>query len=63
MLDIDHRAATPRGVTCSAGIAALDRSDAAADLTSRADVALYQAKEAGRDQTVVAPTASTLTTT
>lgn len=57
------RAATPRGVTCSAGIAALDRSDAPADLMSRADVALYQAKEAGRDQTVVAPTASTLTTT
>lgn len=48
------RAATPRAVTCSAGLAVWDGHEAAADLLARADRALYEAKEAGRDRTTVA---------
>jgi diguanylate cyclase (GGDEF)-like protein len=55
------RAATPRGETCSVGIAVLEPTDSPTELVSRADVALYQAKEAGRDRTVVAPPTSALT--
>jgi diguanylate cyclase (GGDEF)-like protein/PAS domain S-box-containing protein len=48
------RAATPMGETCSAGIAAWDGEESAASLVSRADAALYEAKRAGRDRTVLA---------
>lgn len=47
-------AATPDDRTCSAGVATLEPGDAPTDLISRADVALYEAKKAGRDRTVVA---------
>ncbi len=46
------REATPDGQTCSAGIAAWDGTEAAAELIERADRALYEAKRAGRDRTV-----------
>jgi diguanylate cyclase (GGDEF)-like protein len=48
------RAATPAGVTCSAGVAVWDGTERADELTRRADDALYEAKGAGRDTTVVA---------
>ncbi|MBW3657088.1 MAG: GGDEF domain-containing protein [Actinobacteria bacterium] len=48
------RAATPLGQTCSAGVAVWDGSETAAELVRRADAALYEAKERGRDRTVVA---------
>jgi len=46
------RAATPRGQTCSAGIACWDRLESPKELIDRADRALYQAKEEGRDRIV-----------
>ena len=46
------RAATPLGQTCSAGVARWDGSESVEDLIARADAALYQAKEQGRDRTV-----------
>lgn len=46
------RAATPDGQTCSAGLACWDFSERVEDLLERADVALYAAKDAGRDQLV-----------
>jgi diguanylate cyclase (GGDEF)-like protein len=49
------REATPEGETCSAGIAEWGAEEAAEALVGRADAALYRAKRAGRDQTVVAP--------
>jgi diguanylate cyclase (GGDEF)-like protein/PAS domain S-box-containing protein len=49
------RAATPEGQTCSAGIAALEVGESAEHLIARADAALYAAKTAGRDRTVLAP--------
>lgn len=47
------RAAVPDGRTCSAGVASWDGHEGAGDLVARADAALYAAKEAGRDRTVV----------
>ncbi len=49
------RAVTPAGQTCSAGIACWDLSETVEDLVDRADSALYRAKEAGRDQLMLAP--------
>jgi diguanylate cyclase (GGDEF)-like protein/PAS domain S-box-containing protein len=48
------RAATPEGQTCSAGIAALEVGESPEHLLARADAALYAAKEAGRDRTMIA---------
>ena len=50
------RAATPDGQTFSAGIAMWDGRETADQLVARADEALYRAKEAGRDRSVVAGT-------
>ena len=48
------RAATPSGQTCSAGIASWDGTEAAVDLIGRADRALYDAKQGGRDRSICA---------
>jgi diguanylate cyclase (GGDEF)-like protein/PAS domain S-box-containing protein len=48
------RAATPQGQTVSAGIALWDLKEPPDSLIDRADAALYQAKESGRDQLVEA---------
>jgi diguanylate cyclase (GGDEF)-like protein len=48
------RAATPRGQTCSAGLARRETGEAAAALLERADRALYEAKRAGRDRALLA---------
>ena len=48
------RAATPEGVTCSAGLVRWDGDESADELLGRADDALYAAKRAGRDQVVSA---------
>jgi diguanylate cyclase (GGDEF)-like protein len=48
------RDATPDGQTFSAGIAGWDGQETAEQLIARADVALYQAKRAGRDRSAVA---------
>jgi diguanylate cyclase (GGDEF)-like protein len=53
------RAATPRGQTVSAGLAAWDGRELASALVGRADVALYRAKARGRDQTVAAGSGET----
>jgi diguanylate cyclase (GGDEF)-like protein len=47
------RAATPRGLTASAGVAGWEPGDSGSVLMGRADVALYQAKTSGRDRTAV----------
>jgi len=47
------REVAPSGVTISAGVACWSEGDTASVLLGRADVALYEAKSAGRDQTVV----------
>lgn len=44
------RRATPRGQTCSIGVATWDGTESAADLVGRADEALYSAKRNGRDR-------------
>ncbi len=48
------RAATPRGQSCSAGVARRERGEAAAALLGRADAALYDAKRAGRNRSLLA---------
>ena len=44
----------PHGQTCSAGVACWDGTESAETLMGRADVALYDAKRAGRDRIVTA---------
>jgi diguanylate cyclase (GGDEF)-like protein/PAS domain S-box-containing protein len=48
------RAATPRGQTCSAGLARWDFAESLERLVERADAALYRAKDEGRDRLVAA---------
>lgn len=48
------RAATPDDQTCSAGLATWRPGESVDDLVARADAALYEAKEAGRDRLVSA---------
>jgi len=48
------RAASPDGLTFSAGIATWDTHETAEELVNRADQALYAAKNAGRDRSMVA---------
>jgi diguanylate cyclase (GGDEF)-like protein/PAS domain S-box-containing protein len=48
------RAATPDGQTCSAGLAVWGAGESVDDLVARADKALYEAKESGRDRLVAA---------
>jgi len=48
------RAATPNGQTASAGAVCWDGEEDALALLTRADVALYEAKQMGRDRTVAA---------
>jgi diguanylate cyclase (GGDEF)-like protein len=48
------REATPLGQTFSAGVALWNGTETSDDLTARADTALYQAKNAGRNQIVEA---------
>jgi diguanylate cyclase (GGDEF)-like protein len=47
------RGATPAGQTFSAGVATWDGNETSETLIARADRALYQAKQAGRDRIVV----------
>jgi diguanylate cyclase (GGDEF)-like protein/PAS domain S-box-containing protein len=47
------RESTPNGRTCSAGVAQWDGQEALDRLFGRADKALYQAKDGGRDRTVL----------
>ena len=46
------RTALPEGLTCSAGLARWDGDAEAEELMARADAALYEAKQCGRDQTI-----------
>ncbi len=48
------RAATPREQSCSAGVARLAKGETPLALVERADHALYEAKRAGRDRSLVA---------
>ncbi len=48
------RAATPDGQTCSAGLARWVAGESVDDLVARADAALYEAKDSGRDRLVAA---------
>jgi diguanylate cyclase (GGDEF)-like protein/PAS domain S-box-containing protein len=48
------RTATPDGQTCSAGLALWRPGESVDDLVARADKALYEAKESGRDRLVSA---------
>lgn len=48
------RAAVPERQTCSVGVAQWDGVESTASFVARADAALYAAKAAGRDMTVVA---------
>jgi predicted signal transduction protein with EAL and GGDEF domain len=48
------RSATPAGQTFSAGVATWDRNETSEELITRADRALYEAKDAGRDRIQVA---------
>jgi diguanylate cyclase (GGDEF)-like protein len=51
----DLRAVTPGGQTFSAGLAEWDRQEDPERLVGRADRALYEAKHAGRDRIIAAP--------
>ena len=46
------RAATPGGLTCSAGLVKSKPGETPEQVTDRADAALYEAKRCGRDRTV-----------
>jgi hypothetical protein len=46
------RAATPAALTTSAGVASWNRQETAMELFARADAALYEAKQSGRNRTV-----------
>ena len=48
------RSAMPREQTCSAGVARWDRTENSHELLARADAALYEAKQCGRNQTTLA---------
>lgn len=48
------RAATPGGVTVSAGLAAWEPGESPEELFGRTDTALYEAKRTGRNRTIVA---------
>jgi diguanylate cyclase (GGDEF)-like protein len=48
------RGVTPAGQTFSAGVAAWDGNETSEELIARADQALYQAKDAGRDRILAA---------
>jgi diguanylate cyclase (GGDEF)-like protein len=48
------RGVTPAGQTFSAGVAAWDGNETSEELIARADRALYQAKDAGRDRILAA---------
>jgi diguanylate cyclase (GGDEF)-like protein len=48
------RGATPGGQSCSAGIARREGDETASALLGRADHALYEAKRAGRDRSLIA---------
>ncbi len=48
------RSSTPSDQTTSAGAACWDGSESPDELVGRADSALYEAKRAGRDRSVVA---------
>ena len=48
------RQATPGDTTCSVGLAVWDTHESAVELIDRADRALYAAKRAGRNRTIVA---------
>jgi diguanylate cyclase (GGDEF)-like protein len=48
------RAVVPAGSTASIGLAVWDGLESAAELTGRADAALYEAKRAGRDRVLLA---------
>jgi diguanylate cyclase (GGDEF)-like protein len=50
------RNATPAGTSCSAGVAQWHRNEDPSTLVGRADQALYEAKRAGRNRTIGAPT-------
>jgi diguanylate cyclase (GGDEF)-like protein len=51
----DLRTMTPLGQTFSAGVAEWDGQESPERLVGRADVGLYEAKRAGRDRVVMAP--------
>jgi PleD family two-component response regulator len=48
------RQVVPESETCSAGVCLWNGNESAEALLDRADTALYGAKDAGRDQVVVA---------
>ena len=48
------RRATPAGLTASAGVASWDGEESGSELFGRADAALYEAKQRGRNRTVAA---------
>jgi diguanylate cyclase (GGDEF)-like protein len=49
------RVSTPGGLTASAGVASWDGVETGGELFGRADAALYEAKQGGRDRTAAAP--------
>ena len=51
------RGAMPEAQTCSIGVAQWDGRETATSLIARADAALYSAKDAGRNRTIVAAAA------
>lgn len=50
------RLSTPQQQTASVGVAAWDGDETAVELIQRADQALYQAKQSGRNRTTISPT-------